>query len=65
MPDEANPRKGGYMVSEWQFAAVAAYLLWCLLSTLAGLVRPDRANAETRAENNDGFTALWYSGDAR
>jgi len=44
------------MVTEWQFAAVAAYLVWCLLSSLSGLLWPDAADEETLTENNDEFT---------
>ncbi len=44
------------MVTELQFAAVAAYLLWCLFSSLTGVLRPDDADQETLTENNDEFT---------
>ncbi len=34
------------MVTELQFAAVAAYLLWCLFSSLSGVLGPDQEDAE-------------------
>jgi hypothetical protein len=34
------------MVTELQFAAVAAYLLWCLFSSLSGVLAPDEEEAE-------------------
>ncbi len=34
------------MVTELQFAAVAAYLLWCLFSSLSGVLGPDPEDAE-------------------
>ena len=33
------------MVTELQFAAVAAYLLWCLFSSLSGVLGPDQEDA--------------------
>ena len=44
------------MVTNLQFAAVAAYLLWCLVSSLSGVFRPDSADTEARTENYDQFT---------
>ena len=44
------------MVTNLQFAAVAAYLLWCLVSSLSGVLRPDNADTERRTENYDQFT---------
>ena len=44
------------MVTNLQFAAVAAYLLWCLFSSLTGLLQPEDADTETAADNNDEFT---------
>ena len=44
------------MVTNLQFAAVAAYLLWCLVASLTGLLQPDSADTKTSAENNDEFT---------
>jgi hypothetical protein len=47
------------MVTELQFAAVAAYLLWCLVSSLSGVLGPDQ-DAETptgTCENNEITTA--------
>ena len=35
------------MVSELQVVAIAAFLLWCLVSSLCGLVQHDRAGAAT------------------
>ena len=34
------------MVTELQFAAVAAYLLWCLFSSLSGVLGRDHNDAE-------------------
>ena len=34
------------MVTELQFAAAAAYLLWCLFSSLSGVLGPDQEDAE-------------------
>jgi hypothetical protein len=47
------------MVTELQFAAVAAYLLWCLVSSLAGVLGADQDDetiSET-SENNKITTA--------
>jgi hypothetical protein len=44
------------MVTNLQFAAVAVYLLWCLAASLAGVLRPDSADTETRPAKNDQFT---------
>ena len=38
------------MVTELQFAAVAAYLLWCLVSCLSGMLGTDGIDAEERTE---------------
>jgi hypothetical protein len=35
------------MVTELQFAAVAAYLLWCLFSSLSGVLGGDPQDAES------------------
>ncbi len=44
------------MVTNLQFAAVAAYLLWCLASSLSGVFRPDSSDTETQTKNYDQFT---------
>ena len=30
------------MVTELQFVAIAAFLIWCLVSSLCGVLEPDR-----------------------
>jgi hypothetical protein len=42
------------MVTEWQFAAVAAYLLWCLFSSLTGVFGSDQDSTEQTPEINEG-----------
>jgi hypothetical protein len=47
------PGKSGSMVSNLQFAAVAAYLLWCLFSALTSAVDSDeQATAQTIDESD-------------
>ena len=41
------------MVSNLQFAAVAAYLLWCLFSALTGVVETDEQAAESNIDERD------------
>ncbi len=42
------------MVTNLQFAAVAAYLIWCLVSSLSGVLGSDRDGAETsEIDEND------------
>ena len=41
------------MVSNLQFAAVAAYLLWCLFSALTGTVRSDEHNATSSIDESE------------
>ena len=41
------------MVTELQFAAVAAYLLWCLFSSLSGVLGPDPEDAEPEIYESD------------
>jgi hypothetical protein len=38
------------MVTELQFAAVAAYLLWCLVSCLSGMLGSDGVDADEPTE---------------
>jgi hypothetical protein len=40
------------MVSNLQFAAVAAYLLWCLFSALTGTVGSDEQADEPKDESD-------------
>ena len=44
------------MVTELQFAAVAAYLLWCLFSSLTGVLGPDQDDAEPAVYESDRLT---------
>ena len=41
------------MVTELQFAAVAAYLLWCLFSSLSGVLAHDQDDAEPETCESD------------
>jgi hypothetical protein len=41
------------MVSNLQFAAVAAYLLWCLFSALTGTVGPDEHDTAPFVDESD------------
>jgi hypothetical protein len=41
------------MVSNLQFAAVAAYLLWCLFSALTGAVGSDGQNVAPIIDESD------------
>ena len=41
------------MVTELQFAAVAAYLLWCLFSSLSGVLGHDQDDAEPETCESD------------
>ena len=41
------------MVSNLQFAAVAAYLLWCLFSALTGTVESHEEDATSFVEESD------------
>ena len=41
------------MVSNLQFAAVAAYLLWCLFSALTGMVGSDEQAAAPDIDESD------------
>jgi hypothetical protein len=41
------------MVSNLQFAAVAAYLLWCLFSALTGTVGPDEQDVTSFVDESD------------
>jgi hypothetical protein len=41
------------MVSNLQFAAVAAYLLWCLFSALIGMVETDEQAAASSIDESD------------
>jgi hypothetical protein len=41
------------MVSNLQFAAVAAYLLWCLFSALTGTVGSDEQGATSSIDENE------------
>ncbi len=41
------------MVSNLQFAAVAAYLLWCLFSALTGMVEADEQAAAPKIDESD------------
>jgi hypothetical protein len=41
------------MVSNLQFAAVAAYLLWCLFSALTGTVGSDEQDATSSIDESD------------
>ena len=41
------------MVTELQFAVVAAYLLWCLVSCLSGMLGSDSDGAEPSREINE------------
>ena len=44
------------MVTELQFVAIAAFLLWCLVSSLSGLLAldPDQARLVWREHGPDG-----------
>lgn len=41
------------MISNLQFAAVAAYLLWCLLASLTEVLGPDEDDAGHRIYESD------------
>ena len=41
------------MVTELQFAAVAAYLLWCLFSSLSGVLGSEQEGAEPEICESD------------
>ena len=41
------------MVTNLQFAAVAAYLLWCLFSSLSGVLAADDDDAEPNIDESD------------
>ena len=41
------------MVSNLQFAAVAAYLLWCLFSALTGVVESDEHGVASNIDESD------------
>jgi hypothetical protein len=41
------------MVSNLQFAAVAAYLLWCLFSALTGAVGSEKQDAASFLDESD------------
>jgi hypothetical protein len=41
------------MVSNLQFAAVAAYLLWCLFSALTGVVESDEQAPAPNIDESD------------
>ena len=41
------------MVSNLQFAAVAAYLLWCLFASLSDVIGPGRDDAEQYINESD------------
>ena len=41
------------MVSNLQFAAVAAYLLWCLFSALTGMSASDEQDATSSIDENE------------
>ena len=41
------------MVSNLQFAAVAAYLLWCLFSALTGVVETDEQAAASKVDESN------------
>ncbi len=41
------------MVTELQYAAVAAYLLWCLFSSLSGVLGHHREDAEPEIYESD------------
>jgi len=41
------------MVSNLQFAAVAAYLLWCLFSALTGTVKSDEQAGVSNIDESD------------
>ena len=41
------------MVTELQFAAVAAYLLWCLFASLSGVLGRDDNDAEPTIYESD------------
>jgi hypothetical protein len=46
------------MVSNLQFAAVAAYLLWCLFSALTGVVESDEQAAAHTNDESDKTAAV-------
>ena len=46
------------MVSNLQFAAVAAYLLWCLFSALTGVVDSDEQAGAGTVEESDKKAAV-------
>ena len=41
------------MVSNLQFAAVAAYLLWCLFASLSDVIGPGRNGAGSAIDESD------------
>ena len=41
------------MVSNLQFAAVAAYLLWCLFASLSDVIGPERGSAGSDINESD------------
>jgi hypothetical protein len=41
------------MVSNLQFAAVAAYLLWCLFSALTGVIDADEQAVTSNIDESD------------
>ncbi len=46
------------MVSNLQFAAVAAYLLWCLFSALTGVLESDEQDAASNIDESDKNAAV-------
>jgi hypothetical protein len=42
------------VVTQWQYAAVAAYLLWCLFSSLTGVFGCDQDGTAHTTEINGG-----------